>query len=229
MNNIAIRCRSISKSYGEGENRIHVLQDINLEIYAGKLTLLVGPSGSGKTTLLSIIATILTPDTGQLWLLEQEIATLSNDQKALLRRNKLGIVFQSFFLIPTLTVLENVTLPLLVAGQRQTLAEAKAREILSWLKLDSRANSSPYLLSKGQQQRIAIARAMVNDSQIFICDEPTSALDHESGHQIMTLLHQLAEQWGKAVVVVTHDPRLFPFADRIVGITDGQLTEGSYV
>lgn len=224
MDQITIKCKGITKSYGTKENRVDALSNVDLEVHAGCLTLLVGPSGSGKTTLLSIISTILAPDSGQLFLLDHEVSKMSKDEKATFCRNNLGIVFQSLFLVPTLTVTENIILPLIIAGHNREDAIDKAKELLKKLHLDHRWNTSPALLSKGQQQRVAIARALINDAEIIICDEPTSALDHNTGIEVMTLLHELAKQASKTVLVVTHDHRTFPFADRIINMEDGQIT-----
>lgn len=226
MAELAIRCRGIKKHYGEGENRVEALKDIDLDVYQGQLTLLVGPSGSGKTTLLSIITTILTPDAGELYLLGKNIWEKREIERAQFCRDNLGIVFQSLFLIPTLTVVENITLPLIIAGLNQRNALDKAMELLERMHLAHRSQSSPNLLSKGQQQRVAIARAMINDSKILVCDEPTSALDQASGLEIMTLLREKVLHSSRAVLVVTHDQRIFPFADRIIQINDGQITPG---
>lgn len=220
---VAIRCRGIKKSYGTGENRVEALKGIDLDIYKGQLTLLVGPSGSGKTTLLSIITTILSHDEGDLFLLEKNTSEMSENDKAEFSRNNLGIVFQSLFLMPSLTVVENVTLPLLISGYTEEEATEKAHLILKKLNMDHRAEASPASLSKGQQQRVAIARAMVHDSQILVCDEPTSSLDQAAGIEVMSLLHELAMQKTMAVLVVTHDHRMFPMGDRIIRMSDGQI------
>lgn len=226
MTDLAIRCRDIKKHYGKGENRVDALKGIDLDIYKGQLTLLVGPSGSGKTTLLSIITTILTPDSGELFLLDQNIWKVSDSERAAFCRDNLGIVFQSLFLIPTLTVAENIILPLIIAGLNPKIALDKAMELLERMHLAHRSHASPIALSKGQQQRVAIARAMINDSQILVCDEPTSALDQASGLEIMTLLREKVLHSARAVLVVTHDQRTFPFADRIIQMNDGQIIPG---
>lgn len=226
MEKPTIQCRGLKKSYGENENRIEALRGIDLDIHEGKLTLLVGPSGSGKTTLLSIITNILTPDEGQLLLLGQEINRMSEEEKAQFCLKNLGIVFQSLFLIPTLTVAENVALPLLVAGCDPKAANEKALEILEKVSIANRSSASPANLSHGQQQRIAIARAMVNDSKILVCDEPTSSLDHAAGIEVMKLLQNLALESSRTILVVTHDHRIFSFADRIITMSDGQIISG---
>ena len=226
MTTTAIRCQGIKKHYGKGENLVEALKGIDLDIFKGELTLLVGPSGSGKTTLLSIITTILTPDQGNIFLLDQNIWELSDIDRAKFCRENLGIVFQSLYLIPTLTVLENITLPLVIAGSNGKSATHKAMDLLDRMHLAHRAHASPAALSKGQQQRVAIARAMINDSQILVCDEPTSALDQVSGLEIMTLLREKVLHSSRVVLVVTHDQRTFPFADRIIHMNDGQIIPG---
>lgn len=223
---IAIRCKGIKKSYGSNETRIEALKGINIEIEQGKLTLLVGPSGSGKTTLLSIITTILTPDEGELFLLDQEINRMSSEEKSEFCRKNLGVVFQSLFLIPTLTVAENVSLPLLIDGIDEKTAKEQSLEVLKKMNIAHRSETSPIYLSKGQQQRVAIARAIINHSKIIVCDEPTSALDQASGHEIMSILKELSLSANRAVLIVTHDPRTFSFADQIIQISDGQINSG---
>jgi putative ABC transport system ATP-binding protein len=224
MSEIAISCRGIKKSYGDNETKVDALKGVDLDIYLGQLTILEGPSGSGKSTLLSIITTILTPDAGELSLLGQEMRHLLPDERAQFCLKNLGIVFQSLFLIPTLTVAENVSLPLLVAGYSPKAAIEKTMATLKKMKMDHRARVSPSNLSKGQQQKVAISRAIINESKILVCDEPTSALDQHSGHDTMEILKELATDACKAVLVVTHDHRIFSFANRIISINDGLIT-----
>lgn len=223
MTELAIQCRGIKKSYGDNDNRVEALKGIDLNVEKGQLTLLVGPSGSGKTTLLSIITTILTPDEGELLLLDQDIRKFSDIDRSKFCRDNLGIVFQSFFLIPTLTVVENITLPLIIAGIDDKIAIEKAMVLLENVHLAHRANSLPTTLSKGQQQRVAISRAMINESQILVCDEPTSALDQVTGLEIMNLLREKVLDSSRAVLVVTHDQRTFSFADHIIQMNDGLI------
>jgi putative ABC transport system ATP-binding protein len=225
MNKVAIRCKGIKKTYGSGENRVEALKSTDLDINLGQLTLLVGPSGSGKTTLISIIGMILTPDAGELILLDREVNKLSSNDKAIFRSKHIGFVFQSLFLIPTLTIAENVALPLIVRGMDEKSAIIKAKEMLEKVHLVHRANEPTTKLSKGQQQRVAIVRAMINEANIIICDEPTSSLDHISGFEIMEFLRTLAKNSTRAVLVVTHDPRIFSYADRIIPISDGEITK----
>jgi putative ABC transport system ATP-binding protein len=223
MSDIAIECRGIKKSYGTAEDKVEALKSTNLDIYKGQLTLLVGPSGSGKTTLVSIIATILTPDSGELILLNQKMDGMTEIEKACFRSENIGFVFQSLFLIPTLTIAENVALPLIVRGMKEKPAIEKAMHFLEKVHLAHRSHVSSMNLSKGQQQKVSIARAMINDAAIMICDEPTSSLDHVAGFEIMQFLQELARNSTKAVLVVTHDPRIFSYADRIITMSDGEI------
>lgn len=223
MSATAISCKNIKKYYGQPESRVEALKGIDLDIFKGQLTLLVGPSGSGKTTLLSIFSNILTPDEGQLFLLGKDISQMTDSEKASYCRDQLGIVFQSHFLVPSLNLAENVALPLLIEGFNSREAQEKAMEMLKNFHLDHRYQSSPDLLSKGQQQRIAIARAMIKDASIILCDEPTSSLDHIAGMEVMSILHKVAKDFSKAVLVVTHDHRIFECADRVITINDGQI------
>jgi len=225
MNDIAIECNGIAKSYGSKENKVEALKETQLQIYKGQLTLLVGPSGSGKTTLVSIIATILSPDAGELWVLDQKIQNMCENEKAHFRSHNIGIVFQSFFLIPTLTIAENVALPLIVSGVQESVAVERATRLLEKFHLHDKAHRAPTQLSKGQQQRVAISRALINEAPIIICDEPTSSLDHVSGFEIMEILHAEAKNSTKAVLVVTHDPRIFSYADRIITMNDGEISQ----
>lgn len=218
---ISIKCKGIKKSFYNGENKTEALRGINLEIAAKQLTLLVGPSGSGKTTLLSIIETILTPDEGDLFILGQHVNVMNELEKAQFRNENIGVVFQSLHLIPTLTVLENVILPLIIKGEDENKAEKKGASLLEQLYIEEKIHSYPPQLSRGQQQRAAIARALINDPTIILCDEPTGALDQENGHAFMTILRDIASTDDRTVFVITHDHRIFPFADRILGINDG--------
>lgn len=222
---ITIQCKGIKKFYGEGESRVEALKGVNLEIFDGKLTFLVGPSGSGKTTLLSIIHTILTPDEGDLFILGSNVSQMNEFEKAQFRTENMGVIFQALHLIPTLTVLENTILPMIIKGENEEKAKKKGMRILDQLKIAEKKDSPPTHLSRGQQQRVAIARALINDPKIIMCDEPTSALDQHTGFEFMSILRDLITDGNRTILVVTHDQRIFPFSDRILNINDGLIEE----
>ncbi|MBA3956813.1 MAG: ABC transporter ATP-binding protein [Parachlamydiaceae bacterium] len=224
---MTIECKGISKYYGKGENRFQALKDVNLKLFAGQLTLLVGPSGSGKTTLLSILHTILTPDEGDLFILGHHVSEMNEKEKAQFRSENMGVIFQALYLIPSLSVLENTILPLIIKKEHEEGAKKKGIEILKKLNLGKKIYSAPKELSRGQQQRVAIARALITDPKIIMCDEPTSALDEKAGLEFMTILRDHALQSNQTVVVVTHDHRIFPFGDRIININDGLVKENN--
>jgi putative ABC transport system ATP-binding protein len=218
---ISIKCNGIKKQFVNGKEKTAALKGIDLEISDKKLTLLVGPSGSGKTTLLSIIEMILTPDEGDLFILGQHVNKMNELEKARFRNENIGVVFQALHLIPTLTVLENVILPLIIKGEDRNRAKMKGLSLLEQLHIKEKMNFSPTQLSRGEQQRAAISRALINNPKIILCDEPTSSLDQENGHAFMTILHELASSNNRAVFVITHDHRIFSFADHIININDG--------
>lgn len=220
---IAIHCKGIKKTFISGKNEIKALKGIDLQIFAQKLTLLVGPSGSGKTTLLSIIETILTPDEGELFILGHHVNPMHELEKAHFRSQNIGIVFQALHLISTLTVLDNVILPLLIKGDNEAHAKKKGLSLLQQLHIKEKADCHPTELSRGQQQRVAVARALVNDPKILLLDEPTSALDQENGQALMMILKDLAKSENRTVFVITHDHRIFSFADHIININDGLI------
>jgi len=222
---LAVHCRGIVKSYGAGIAKVAALRGVDLDVRRGELLMLVGPSGSGKTSLISIIATILDQDAGTCEVLGHDLRLLGPLERARFRSASVGFVFQVFNLLPALTALENVSVPLLINGTPRKQAERKAGEVLDRIGLGERRQALPPQLSGGQQQRVAIARALVRDPQLIICDEPTSNLDHENGHATMEILRSHARSADRAVIVVTHDPRVLPFADRIVRIDDGRVIE----
>ncbi len=220
---VAVRTRGIDMFFGAGETKVTALKQADFEANRGELIMLVGPSGCGKTTLLSVIAGTLTPQAGTVEVFGQRLDGLSQEELTTFRRKHLGFVFQSFNLIPTLTVLENVMVPLLIQGTAQAVAGAKARAMLEKVGLKGREDGRPNALSGGQQQRVAIARALVHEPSLLICDEPTSALDKDTGAQIMQMVRDLSRSPDRCVVVVTHDHRIFRFADRIAEMEDGRI------
>lgn len=219
-----IEAANVSRSYGSGPAWVQALKDINLTLSGGELTVLMGPSGSGKTTLLSILGCMLAPSSGIVRVCGTSTTGARPADLAKIRRQHIGFVFQSYHLFSTLTVAENVLLALDVRGERGPKAVAKAKEILTSAGLTSKMSSFPRQLSGGEQQRVAIARAVVAEPSAILADEPTAALDSVNGRATMTILSAIAKERGRAVLVVTHDPRLFEFADRIVHIEDGSLT-----
>jgi putative ABC transport system ATP-binding protein len=221
----AIQCLGIRKTYGTGDTQVQALRGIDLEVQSGELFMLVGPSGCGKTTLISIMAGILDPTAGQCCLFGQDFSSLSADQRVNYRGRNIGFVFQSFNLIPTLTVAENVAIPLLINGVGMDQALARAAQCLVEVGLERKLGSLPGQISGGQQQRVAIARALVHDPKLVVCDEPTSALDHRTGIMVMESLKKMAMDGKRSLVIVTHDARIFEFADRIAHMDDGHIEQ----
>jgi putative ABC transport system ATP-binding protein len=223
MTKAIVRVRNLTKVYEQGGRSRAILDKVDLDIQAGEFFVLLGKSGSGKSTLLNLISIIDSPDAGQIFVNDTEITALGESQQTLFRRDHIGIVFQFFNLIPTLTVLENITLPRELAGMKQEEAESKAREILERVDLANRADSFPDKLSGGEQQRIAIARALVHEPAIVLADEPTGNLDEDTGQQVLQLLLELTRDVGKTLVMATHNPEIVPFADRVARIQDGKI------
>ncbi len=221
----AIRARGVQKSFGEGQARIPVLKGVDLDVEMGEILFLVGPSGSGKTTLLSVIAGTLDSDDGELTVLGTSIPQLSPDAKTQFRKENLGFIFQQYNLLPTLTVAENAAVPLIIRGVPLREAIARATEVLEEVGLGDRIDFLPSQLSGGQQQRVAIARALVGEPRLILCDEPTANLDGETGRRAMELLNRVGKRPDRAVIVVTHDSRIFEFGDRIVHMEDGQIKD----
>ncbi|MCC7014276.1 MAG: ABC transporter ATP-binding protein [Planctomycetes bacterium] len=220
---LAVRCRALTKTYGAGVNAVQALRGIDLDVLQGEMSLLVGPSGCGKTTLISLIAGILDRSGGECEVLGQDLARLGDRERAAWRGRNVGFVFQALNLVPTLTAAENVAIPLMILGARYDAALLRAGAMLERVGLGGRERSLPGSLSGGQQQRIAIARALVHEPRLVVCDEPTSALDHETGHKVMELLREVAAREDRALIVVTHDARIFSFADRIAHMDDGHV------
>jgi putative ABC transport system ATP-binding protein len=218
-----IRAKGLSKVYREGTTELRALQDVDLEVRAGELTLLMGPSGSGKTTLLSILGCILRASGGKLEVLGKDVSSLPERELPRIRREGIGFVFQGFNLFPALTAAENVALALDVRGVRAAEAKKRGEELLAEVGLAQKARSFPADLSGGQKQRVAIARALAGDPPILLADEPTAALDWTSGRTVIELLQRLARVHGRAVVMVTHDPRVLSFGDRIIHLEDGRI------
>jgi putative ABC transport system ATP-binding protein len=220
-----IIAKGVEMEYQEGNRRYQVLKGIDLEIKRGDIQLLMGPSGSGKTTLLSILAGLLTPSVGTVYLLGQDITRLSRSQRAKFRQQHIGFIFQDFNLFPALTAAENIEVVLNIKGIRGKKARYQAQTLLEQVGLGLHGNHKPGDLSGGQKQRVAIARALAADPQLIMADEPTASLDSHSGHTVIELLRQLAKEKGCTVLMVTHDPRIIDVADQIAYLEDGILTE----
>jgi putative ABC transport system ATP-binding protein len=203
--------------------RTRVLQGIDLQVPTGEITLLVGPSGCGKTTLISIICGLLEPTAGEIHLFGVDRASLSGRRLVQFRGKHIGFVFQQYNLLPALTAAENTAIPLIIAGIPRGEAVERARSALAAVGLSQRADAWPSQLSGGQQQRVAIARALVHEPRLLVCDEPTAALDAQSGQTVMELLREVALQSERAVLIVTHDSRVFGYGDRIVHMSDGRI------
>src|SRR5581483_8196269 len=202
---------------------VRALRGIDLEVHPGQMSLLVGPSGCGKTTLISIIAGLLDATSGEVSVLGRSLRQMSRRELIAFRGRYIGFVFQQYNLLPALTAAENAAVPLLIAGVPRRQAVARAHELLDRLGMADRADALPSQLSGGQQQRVAIARALVHEPRLLVCDEPTAALDAHAGHVTMQLLRRAAVQPGRAVIVVTHDNRVFGFGDRIIHLSDGRV------
>ncbi len=222
----AVSVRAITKSYEEGGSLREVLKGVDLELSAGELVVLLGRSGAGKSTLLNMIGGLDTPDSGEVILGETRLARLTERERTLFRREHIGFVFQSFNLIPTLTVLENVMLPLELSGRAQEGREV-AIEHLRHVGLDDRSDSFPDRLSGGEQQRVAIARALANRPLLVLADEPTGNLDFRTGGQVMRLFADLVREQGTTMLVVTHDADFLDESDRILAMRDGTVREVS--
>ncbi|QEL18108.1 ABC transporter ATP-binding protein [Limnoglobus roseus] len=221
----AIQFRGLSKFFGTAETKVTALDNIELALPYGEMVLLVGPSGCGKTTLISIAAGLLNPSEGEVVVLGQNLTKMGANRKVRFRGENIGFVFQQYNLLPALSAVENACVPLLIAGWNRAKAIAKAAEILTAVGLGNRLKAFPSQLSGGQQQRVAIARALVHEPRLLVCDEPTAALDAASGRTVMQLIKQVAVQPDRAVVVVTHDSRVYDFGDKIVSMADGRVVE----
>jgi putative ABC transport system ATP-binding protein len=223
MSEPVLQAVDVTKTLGDGARQVQALKGVSLSLAGGELVLLMGPSGSGKTTLLSVLGCILSPTAGSVVVCGRAAAGLPPEDLAKLRRDHIGFVFQSYHLFPTLTAVDNVRLALEVRGERPHRAFALAKEALAKVGLERKINALPLELSSGEQQRVAIARALGADARAILADEPTAALDSANGHAIMALLADIAKGASRGVLVVTHDPRTLPFANRIVHIEDGRI------
>ncbi|MFA6526997.1 MAG: ABC transporter ATP-binding protein [Candidatus Babeliales bacterium] len=227
MNTPTIECKNITMRFGTQTNETSALRGVNLVAHEGELILLMGPSGSGKTTLISIIGGLLQQTSGECLILNTPLNTLPDKEKTIFRGKNIGFLFQYFTLVPTLNPLENVAIPLILNGVNRDQAFEEARKILQSMDLGARLYNKIDTLSGGEQQRVAAARAFIHRPRIILCDEPTSFLDHERGKQVMELLRSIKKETNCTLIVVTHDPRILPFADTILEIEDGYIKQQS--
>ena len=218
----------VHKTFRQGGEETHVLRGVNFSAASDELVIIVGPSGSGKTTLLSVLAGTLSPDQGKVQLFDFPLTEKSPAEIVDFRRHSVGFIFQQFHLIPTLSCGENVAIPLLLNGYSHAEALARAQKSLKEVGLEEKFGLLPKTLSGGQQQRVAIARALIHKPRLIICDEPTSALDAETGAKIMQIICSDVKELGRIVVVVTHDSRIFKYADRIVEMDDGKIRDSKH-
>ncbi|MBN1146618.1 MAG: ABC transporter ATP-binding protein [Anaerolineales bacterium] len=220
-----IQTENLTKIYGKGETAVTALDHVTLSVEESEFLAVMGPSGCGKSTLLYLLGGLDRPTEGDVLIDGQSLAKLKDEALAKLRRREIGFVFQFYNLIPVLDAVENTALPLTLDGLRPSKAKAKAREWLQRVGLGDRLKSRPDQLSGGQQQRVAIARALIAEPKLILADEPTGNLDTHSSDEISTLLRQVANEWGRSVVMVTHDPRVASFADRILFLKDGAIVD----
>ena len=230
MGRIAIQLNNVAKEFFDGKAWRPVLKNINLALYTQEFTIIAGPSGSGKTTLLTIIGLILSPSDGNIIIDNQDVARFWEDDLATLRMKNFGFVFQHADLIPALNVLDNILLPASIqGGGSSSQLKNKAEKLLTGFGLLSYIDAMPQQLSTGQRQRVAIARAMINDPILLLCDEPTSALDVESSTIVLETLKKLSKEERRGIVMVTHDPRVFPYSDRMIKLENGEIIYDSRI
>ena len=220
-----ITAENLTKIYGSGDTAVTALDHVNLSVEAGEFVAIMGPSGCGKSTLLHLLGGLDRPSEGRVVIDGQPINELSDDNLTRLRRRKIGFVFQFYNLIPVMDATENAALPVTLDGTSQAKAMAKAKEWLEKVGLGNRLKNRPDQLSGGQQQRVAVARALVAEPSVVLADEPTGNLDSHASDEIAALLRQVANEWGRAVVMVTHDAHVASYADRIIFLKDGVIVE----
>jgi putative ABC transport system ATP-binding protein len=220
---IAIQARGVTKTFGTGDSAVQALKGVDLDVRFGELMMIVGPSGCGKTTFLSVLCGTLKFDSGSVHLFGQDLGTMKDAEVTAFRGKNVGFIFQQFNLVPTWNAVENASVPLLLAGAGRERAESAAARLLDEVGIGQKCAAYPTQLSGGQQQRVAIARALVHEPRLIICDEPTASLDAATGHKVLELLKEIACRPDRCVIVVTHDSRIFSFADRIAEMEDGQV------
>ncbi|NDJ75006.1 MAG: ABC transporter ATP-binding protein [Chloroflexi bacterium] len=220
-----VRTESLTKIFGSAERQVVALDHVTFSVAEGEFVAIMGPSGSGKSTLLYLMGGLDTPTSGSIWLEDQELSTLNDKALSRLRRQRIGFVFQFFNLIPVLTARENVAMPLILDGVPRAEALRQADDALGRIGLEARTTHRPSELSGGQQQRVTLARSLVTEPALMLSDEPTGNLDSKTSDEVINLLRQVVDDFGRTLVIVTHDPRVAAYADRIVFLKDGQIVD----
>lgn len=224
-NDVLLQVTHVTRRYGTGTTEVQAVRDVSLEVYSGEIVLIMGPSGSGKTTLLQMMGALLKPTAGTIQLNGEVLSALAENRLPAIRLHRIGFIFQSFNLLSALTVLDNVALVAELAGTKRREARKQAAGLLTTLELGNRLKFLPEQLSGGEKQRVSIARALINDPTIILADEPTANLDSKIGHEITRLLHQIAKEQNRSVVIVSHDQRIQNIADRVLWLEDGAFKE----
>ncbi len=220
-----VETRDLTKIYGSGNTAVTALDHVSFDVQSGEFIAIMGPSGCGKSTLLHLLCGLDRPTEGSVTIAGKNLSNLSDQDATRLRRRKIGLVFQFFNLVPVLTALENATLPLTLDGVKPAQARERAAEWLRKVGMDDRLSNRPDQLSGGQQQRVAVARALVAEPDIILADEPTGNLDTRAGEDVARLLQQISLEWGRSIIMVTHDPRIAAYAERIIFLKDGRITD----
>jgi putative ABC transport system ATP-binding protein len=220
-----VRTEGLTRTYGDASHRVYALNDVTFSVNEGEFVAIMGPSGSGKSTLLYLLGGLERPTSGKIWLQGDDLGTLDDDALSRIRRKEIGFVFQFFNLIPVLTAAENAAMPLILDGVPRAQALHQAEEALAKVGLADRSTHRPAELSGGEQQRVALARALVANPALILGDEPTGNLDSHAGEEVVQLLRHVVDAFGRTIVIVTHDPRIAAYADRIVFLKDGQIVD----
>ena len=222
-----LRVEHLKKTYGEGENAVHALDDVSFSVKKGEFTAIIGPSGSGKSTLLHILGAVDVPTAGKVYMDGQDVFAQNEEELAVFRRRQVGLIYQFYNLIPVLNVRENITLPILMDGRK--INEKRLQEMIHTLRLEGREKHLPNQLSGGQQQRVSIGRALMNAPAVVLADEPTGNLDSRNSHEIMELLKESNKQYNQTLIMITHDENIALQADRIIAIEDGRITRDEVI
>ena len=222
-----LKVENLCKTYGSGENAVHALDNVSFSVEKGEFIAIIGPSGSGKSTLLHILGGVDKPSSGKVFMDGKDVYSQDDEQLAIFRRRQVGLIYQFYNLIPVLNVTENITLPVLMAGQQ--INDSRLKELISTLKLNGREEHLPNQLSGGQQQRVSIGRALMNAPAVVLADEPTGNLDSKNSQEIVDLLKLSNEKYNQTLIIITHDENIALQADRIIAIDDGKITRDEVI